>query len=541
MGPDDSTLKLVGAGKLQDSSKGVDVLSSNGKKVFVFACKNEAAKRQRKRKRFLICITLCLFCENWDKHRGLDLKKIGHFCPTILNLFMTKTYLVEVIKALKPAERQEIALFLDSPLHNKGGNSKDLIQLYQVILNAAPEFTDNLLDKGKVYFEIFSDPKIVPGKLEKLMADLNKLLRVYCLTQQYFVENKEVVQQVDWVKWLRLRGLSDRSQQLMAKLISKDENVSLESLDRYRTNLWIAEEKHLWELNYNQVKGELYIPNLIECLDLYYHNYRTELANRYLLQQKATQLPEGDFFETDIVIYQEKSILLQISKKIFELLKEEPPSGVEIQHLIELLSSHEANLSFHTLDHFYAYLRNFCTLLINAGHTDFIPVLHQINKDNLARGFFLLLGKIPPHGYLNLVQIATRAKDYAWALKFTEDYKDIIVGGDEGQFYYRLNMAQCLLSLGQFEEALSYLPDSSSNTHYHHIIRRLELKLYYELRSELFDFKLDAFRKFIERTAPKSLADNIRIMNLNFCNILLQLSQSPPKDKTRSARLVQRD
>jgi len=453
---------------------------------------------------------------------------------------MTNTYVVEVIKALKPAERQEMAFFLDSPLYNKGGNSKELVRLYQVILNASPEFSDNLLDKGKVYFDVFPDQKMVPGKLEKLMADLNKLLRVYCLTQQYFSESKEDVQQVDWARWLRERGLSNRAHQLMVKLKPQEANDPKESLDLHRTNLLIAEEVHLWELNYNQAKGDLHIPDLIYCLDLYYHNYRTELANRYLLQQKATELPVGDFFETGVQVYQDTSILLQISKKIFELLKGDPPTGEDIQFLMELLSSHEESLSFETLDHFYAYLRNFCTLVINAGYADFIPVLHQINKDNLERGFLFFLGKIPPHAYLNLVQIATRAKEYAWARKFTEDYKGMIVGGDEAEFFYRLNMAQCLFSLGQFEEALDYLPEASSNTHYHHIIRRLELKIYYELRSELLEYKLDAFRKFIERTAPKSLAANIRTMHLNFLKTLLQLSQSPMKDRDRSARLVKR-
>ena len=53
-------------------------------------------------------------------------------------------------------------------------------------------------------------------------------------------------------------------------------------------------------------------------------------------------------------------------------------------------------------------------------------------------------------------------------------------------------------------------------------------------------YKLDAFRKFIVRTAPKTIAANLREMDLNFLNILLQLAQSPPKDKIRSAKLVER-
>ncbi len=431
-------------------------------------------------------------------------------------------------------------LFLTSPLYNKGGNSKELALLYQIILDAAPDFSDILLDKGKVYFQIFPDQKMVPGKLEKLMADLNKLLRVYSLTQRYLLENKEEDQQVDWAKWLRERGLGDRARQLMAKLKTREEQDMEESLERSHTNFLIAEEEHLWELNHNQAKGDLFIPNLVYHLDLYYYNYRIELANRYLLQQKSTQLPEGGFFDNDVDDYIDKSVLLQISKKIFTLLKVELPLKEEIQDLIQLLKKHELCLSFQTQDHFYAYLRNFCTLNINAGKLDFIPVLHQINKDNLERGFFFLFDKIPQHGYVNLVQIAIRAKDLEWAKKFIESYRTRIIGGDEDQFFYRLTLAQCHFAEKKFEEALDNLPEAPSNSHHHHMVRRLELKIYYELQSNLLLYKLDAFRKFIERTAPKTLPANLREMDLNFLNILLQLSQSPPKDKARSARLLKR-
>lgn len=453
---------------------------------------------------------------------------------------MTNTYLLEVVKALKPEERQEMVLFLASPLFNKGSNAQELSHLYQIILDAAPAFSEDLLEKERVYAQIFLDQKMVSGKLEKLMADLNKLLRAYALTQRYFSEYREEDQQVDWAKWLRERGLSERSRQMINKLKKQEAQDSAASLERYRTSVWIAEEDHLWELNHNQAKGDLSIPTLIYQLDLYFYNYRTELANRYLLQQKLTQLPVADFFEKGVDVYRNDSIHLQISQKIYNLLKEDLPPEREIQGLILLLNNHENNLSSLSLDHFYAYLRNFCTLLINAGNSEFIPLLHQINKDNLNREFFLLFGKISPHAFLNLVQIAIRAKEISWAKQFIGAYKTKIIGGDETQFYYRLTMAQCHFAEENFEEALIYLPDAPSNSHHHHMVRRLELKIYYEQGSDLLLYKLDAFRKFIERTAPKTLAANLREMDLNFLNILLQLSQSPPKDKARSERLIKR-
>lgn len=453
---------------------------------------------------------------------------------------MIKTYLLEVIKASPPIKQQEMALILGSPLFNRGGNAKELAKLYQIILDAAPDFSEDLLKKEKVYFQVFSDSSIVPRKLDKLIADLNKILRLYTLAKGYLSESNEKHQQIHWSTWLRESGLADRSKQLIVKLKTQEESEKLESLEEYHINFLIEREDHEWELMNNQAKGNLNIPNVIEQLDLFYFSYRTELLNRYLLQQKAAQLPDLNPMESERSLYEVKSSFLQISKLINNLLNKDLPSIAEFQVLMGKIKEHEKKLSFEALSEFYTYLRGSCTLLINGGNLDFIPVLQEINKDNLERGYFFVNGEISPNSYLNLVQIATRAKEFEWAKNFTEDYKALIIGGDENKFFYRLNMAQCLFAEGNFEEALDNLPEAPSNSHYHQMVRRLELKIYYELNSDLLLYKLDAFRKYIERTAPKSIAANIRTLNLNFLNMLLQLSQSPLKDKARSAQIIER-
>ncbi|MBC7776968.1 MAG: hypothetical protein H7246_16170 [Phycisphaerae bacterium] len=453
---------------------------------------------------------------------------------------MTNTYLLEVIKALQPAERQEMALFLASSYFNRGGNAKELTHLYQIILDAAPEFSDVLLRKEQIYSQVFSDQNMVQGKLEKLMADLNKLLRAFALTQRYHLDDNDEQHQIDWAAWLRERGLSERSRQVLTKLKSQKAHEKIESLQQDRTSLLIAEEDHEMESMHNQAKGDLNIPRVIYHLDLFFHTYRTELLNRYLLQQKAAQLPAVETIETESSLLQANNALLKITKCIHEILRSESPSMDEFDDLMQLLQSNELHLSFSTLAQFYAYLRNACQLMINVGHLEFYSILHEIYKDNLERAYFFVNGEISPHLYLSLVQTATRAQDHIWAVEFTKNYRSKIIGGDEDHFFYRLNMAQCLFAEGKFDEASQYIPDAPSGIHYHRMVRRLELKIYYEIRSDLLLFKLDAFRKFIERTAPKTIAANLREMDLNFLNILLQLTQSPPKDKARSARLVKR-
>ncbi len=453
---------------------------------------------------------------------------------------MTNTYLLEVIQALRPAEQQEMVLYLASPLFNKGGNAQEVAKLYQLIMAAAPDFPAHLVQKDIIYAQMFPAQANVQGKLEKLMADLNKMVRNYALTNRYLSENMEEERQIDWAGWLRERGLPERSRQVIHKLKTQNERVEKESLKRYQSNLLIAEEEHEWESTQNQFKGDLQIPNLIYHLELYCQNYRTELANRYLLQQKGAQLPDLIWASSNNDFWLEESALLQISKSINQIFSKNLPTQSEFQNLMQLLHSHQEVLSFQTLAQFNAYLRNSCTLLINSGHLEFIHILHEIHKDNLSRGYLFINGEISPNAYMNLVQTALRAKAIVWAKDFSEEYRLKIIGGDEGQFFYNFNLVHCLFTESKFDEALVQLPDIPSGSQLHHMVRRLELKIYYELDSDLLLYKIDAFRKYIERTAPKTISANLRELDINFLNILLQLTQSPAKDKARSAKLIKR-
>ncbi|MBK6995035.1 MAG: hypothetical protein IPH31_08925 [Lewinellaceae bacterium] len=235
---------------------------------------------------------------------------------------MTNSYLLEIIKALQPEEREEMSRLLGAPQFNRSGNAKELVRLYQIILDAAPEFPEPLLQKHEVYFQIFADQALVPGKLEKLMAELNKLLRSYALAKKYLADNNEVQQQIDWAAWLRERGLQERSRQVVTKLKAQKGENEHESLEKYREALLIAEEIHLWEVTYNQLKGDLGIPNLIYDLELYYLNYKSVMTNRYLIQQKAhncriwfgsTKRPV--FGKQKVCFYESRVKLTELSEK----------------------------------------------------------------------------------------------------------------------------------------------------------------------------------------------------------------------------------
>lgn len=449
--------------------------------------------------------------------------------------------LIQTLHAFNSKEKQEMSAFLAADFFNKGKNAADIESLYRILLKSLADLPTAGSERLHWLSLRFQEAGMDVKNLDKAISDLHKLSRQYALTSYYHSPENELSRQLDWAKWARTRGLSESGIKAIGRLKDKIQETPEESLDGFRMQWLLEEENHLWAITYLQGKdSSSNIPELITSLDLFYYNYRIELANRYLSHQKSAGLPEVDFDRIDPDFYAQRSTQLAISKKIYALLKKTEPEAAEINDFNDVLKREEEKLSFQTLDHFYAFLRNFCTQMINNGHLHFIPVLYHIYKDNLDRGLFFLNGKLPSGIYLNLVQIAIRANDPAWAKTFTETYKDMVIDDGLGHFFYHLNMAHCLFVEKAYEKTLEYLPLNVSGAHYHYIARRLELKTYYELNSDLLHYKIDAYRKYIERTAGKAVSAQLREMDLNFVNLFAQLSRTPLKDKARSAKLIQR-
>lgn len=409
--------------------------------------------------------------------------------------------------------------------------------LFEAILGAAPDFQEEDLDKENLYRLVFPGKPFVHGKMDKLMSELKKILRLFVLNNEYFSDQNEENQQILWASWLRNNEFGDRFNLAISKLKKRN---SKESIEEFRSLLRIAEEEYLWESSHNKFSGDLGIKNMIHHLDLLYFSTRLDLANRILLQHKVTNIPLITIEKSEEADYLEKSVFLKIMKEVNQLFQKETPVIEDFQTLANLIEENKSRIPVQVLRNYSTYLRNYCTLLIDSGHPEFIMVLHQMHRSNLESGYLVTGGKLESNSYLNIVQIAIRAKEIIWATVFTKEYRDKIHGGEQSDFFYRLNLANCLFAENKFEEALDTLPEESPTSYYHLMTRRLELKAYYELDSDLLIYKMDSFRKYIERTAPKSIAENLRTMNLNFIYILNQLSQSPPKDKARSEKILKR-
>lgn len=458
---------------------------------------------------------------------------------------MTTTFAIDVIQTLRPAEVEDFRAFTRNSYLTRGFDAETAGLFFEILYEAIQQGRLEETEKEAIFNRMFPDKPFVESKIDKLMSELKRLLERFLVVQRYVSDENEGNQLLDLAAELRVRRLGVRAQQIIDKAVKFSDTNLLESLERFRFRSQLALEEYDWHCQYNKIKDDLQIPKTIVHVSVYHYAQRISLLNHLLLLQKSAMLPaslEADAGEIEIEpAIVAKSAFLSISLDIHYLLRREDCQVEDFQNLMEKIKSKEKHLSKMILSEFYSYLRNLCVILIDAGHTDLYQAFHEINQDNLSRGYFYENNMISPNAMLNITQVSVFARQLSWVNDFVEQHKGKITDENEAQDFFRMNKAICLFGEQKYEEALEIIPFSSTYTTYYLMARRLELKIYYEMRSDLLEHKVEAFRMFISRAGKKVFSSRVYDLCINFVNFVRQLSQSEgPQAKQRSALLEKR-
>lgn len=461
---------------------------------------------------------------------------------------MEKSHLVDLIRVLTPEEKAHLREYAKLSFINDGSRKKHVFPLLEACLNHNWDIPGSNLEKERLYEQLFPGQAFVDGKLEKIMVEAHKIIRTYLVSQHYLREENEFQQNLDFAEIVRTRGMIDRYEHVISKVIKAQQDEPYRHAQHYHRQFILETALHYVDSMNNQRKGDLNIPQVLHATEMYYQCRKVALLSRFLLQQKAAKLITPPYIEEQIqslVIAEadlQASPMLNINYLIFKLIQQAVPEFEQIKRLDDLLKTHENDLDTETIQEFYAYLRNFWVLLLtqNSDQSEIRQELFRLYSYSLNKGWLHYEGKLAPARYLGLASNALLVGETDWAIQFIERYKNDIYSENETQDIYRLNKAQYLFVTGKFEQSLDLVPAHSTHLDCHLIAKRLEIKVYYELQSDLLGFKLDAFKMFLSRTSPKILPDHERIAHIDFTNLLNQIINSIPGDKKRAQKILER-
>jgi hypothetical protein len=461
---------------------------------------------------------------------------------------MGNSQVVELVQTLSKEERQLIQEFADQHFFNSGKQKQFVKPLLKILLSEKESKRKDAFSKEHLYQQLFGEGYKADQRLEKTMSEVHKIIRNTLLCVHYFRDSNDFFHQYDFLNVIKPRNLEQRFEQAINRLKKHQESVLIRNesyfLHQHLLDYAIFENECL----HNHVKGDLNIPNAVFSLECYFYLNYLNLTNHYLLQQKVTKLlPPEDLMKSIESFSIPKSHYdfspdIRINYEIFILLKKTYPDITDIDFLFNLLKKEEEKLDADSLRKYNTYLRNMCVLYaqLNSNDEQIREILFDLYKNNLECGYLHFEGKLTPSTYLAVSTSAVRVKQFEWAKNFIETFKNQIVGENETQDIYKFNLALYLFGTGQYQKCLETLPSSSPILDYLLHSRRLELKAYYELESDLLSYKLDAFKMFLSRTSPKLLSDQKRQSNTDFLNLLVQLSTSIPGDAKRAETLIKR-
>lgn len=217
------------------------------------------------------------------------------------------------------------------------------------------------------------------------------------------------------------------------------------------------------------------------------------------------------------------------------------PSVTEFETLHELLKQHQSEIQPDLLKFYYTFIRNFSAFLVNGGQTEFLPMLFKLQKEHYERGYMHHYGgKISATAFLSLSNAALKLGELEWTKGFIDTHKGRVLDDNENEDYHNLILSNYYFHTREYDKALDILPAAFQDLDFHLFSRRLELKIYYELNSDLLPFKIDAFKMYLSRASQKVLSPAARDRNANFVNLLFQLHGTHKGDKTRVGRLLER-
>lgn len=460
---------------------------------------------------------------------------------------MFKSQLIELLGTI-PADRYAgLRKFIDSPFHNDGATAAKRSQLIAIILGSAPDFQAAGLAKEQVYPLIYPGEPPVKGKLDKLMTEALKLVRSYIVVTESGILNNDVTEQIILAKYYREKNLQQRFKLSYEHTLNLLDALPVRDKDFFYKHYLIEYEYFELLNSYNERRDDLNLRNTIYYFDLFFILHKLELTVSLITQGQFTALElEKELSSLDDIIgwmrrdeFKETTLIRLYDFVIRTILEKDQISKADILAFRETIYSHVAALSPPLVRDFLALSRNFCIRRYNSGEEGYRRVIFDIFKEDLDAGWLYTNSGITPALVQSLSVCAIRNNELDWLRDFLEQHRYRIIHTDEPEKIYRHNMAHYYFEKKEYDAALDMLDASYEDFYYLLITKKLEIKIYYELQSDLLEYKIEAFKVFIFRQGNKVLSPLICDMNNAFVDMLRQmLHPSTYGNPARIQRLI---
>jgi hypothetical protein len=442
---------------------------------------------------------------------------------------MKDSKLFELTKSLSAYELKGLGRYIQSPYIN---SNRQVISFHQLISKHHPDYDPVSTDKKILFRQLFPQQKYEDKKMRYLFTDYTRLLEDF-LVDESLHRNASMKEQI-LRKELAARNCSKSYRTKFQTGIPHQTEDADYFLHQYQAeythlDLWTSRQKRKEDQN---------IEAVIENLDKFYfakklelscavQNYRNVLAMNYKnnFRDELVKLIQSHDYRNVPVISVYNQILLTLTEEGHEK---------HFDKLLEIILRHEHKFSLQQLREIYQYAMNYCIKKINKGSPGYFKTLFELYKIILPKKILLHEKFLPQFDYKNIVTIALRMKELAWAKKFIEEYKPLLRKEDR-ENAYTYNLAHWHFHNRDYSKTLSLFQHVKFTDVYYQLdTRSIVLKTYFEQDdADAFFYHASAFRTYIRRN--KLVSDYQRTSYRNFIKYTGQLIRANGNSKKISA------
>jgi len=409
------------------------------------------------------------------------------------------------------------------------------LELFQLILKAAPEFREEMINQKYVYAQLFPKKVYQGAKFNRLKNQLLNSLTNFLVELE--LEEEKHLRSRMLVRALDARGMEANH----VRKVLKDAKEELEDypystaffhFDTYR----LAQQSLSVALKHGNRDLEVGLEKTNHHLDVFFVAQKLKFFCAMIQRQHIVARKYTFSFWKEIHAYvanmKEVVPVIQAYYSILRLF-EVSAGEKEYEEARKLLEVYGDSFNEEDFAHLYTSFLNFGSRQYKRGNMEYLhkafEVSQRIAEKNLLDGY----ASMTAHFYKNTVALGIKLKEFEWTKSFIHSFRSKIDAQyQEGTFAY--NMAYWHFSQGQYRDAKRHLQRVEFIDPFYRLnYSILLLKTDYECEEiESFLSSFDTVRMYIKRNKSLSAANKETYYNfIKFVKKLLLIKTSPAKWK----------
>jgi hypothetical protein len=434
---------------------------------------------------------------------------------------MSNTKLFELSSSLSDTDWSDLITFAGLGINRLP--PQDLEAMNIIKAEISTETDDQKKEEAmdeKIFRQLLSD---VPeskkkAQLNHIKSRLSKAIQRYIALQE--LDKEDWVKELLLLKYFESRGLTKNYNSLlnsMQRALEKGKHDFDIEYQKYKLQEFILSHQ------YEERKKNEDLARMETALDNYYLENKirmmVEQYNRHRIRNEGP--PEEGFPEwVNLADLGKQGIGPRLLQAIYSMLS--MPEEKKYYHEVKtLFQKHAQEFSDEYKQTVCEYMLNQCIYYVHRGERKFAAEYTEHIRYIIDHKLFTSSNGLAISKYMNTISMALISDDLDWLEKFVNTYS-ARVDHPHIDSIENLYQASILFHRGEYRKALGLLPTFDYFQFYFKIIYdKLCIKLYYELKDELLEPKLNAFEIYLKR--KDELPDERREQNLNFVKAVRNL------------------